>query len=202
MVQREGGRWRRRSGQRMSRGSSYAAAAVLDYRKLYKLDEKSRLLMRDSKKLSEKQRCKLIPIIDDIKICTAIGTASVDEIDRYNILSATFLAMNRCIASLSLVPDVTLVDGRTKIKGFSGAQQPLVKGDDITFVIAAASNIAKFARDNHMRELGARHPEYGFESHVGYGTKRHLDALAVHGAIPDHRKSFAPVARAIEALDN
>ena len=176
-------------------GPVYTAAIILDYDKLFALDEKTRDLIRDSKKLSEKQRTNIIPVIKDIAISYAVQAASVEEVDDLNIIGATFLAMNRSLSSLSRKPDLTLVDGNQEVRGFKGKQRTLVKGDSLAFTIAAASILAKDARDNYMKEVGEAHPEYGFESHVGYGTKKHIDAIAEFGVLPVHRKTFAPVAR-------
>jgi ribonuclease HII len=176
-------------------GPVYSAAVILDYEKLFSLDDKTRDLIRDSKKLSHKQREKIIPIIREIAISYAVQPASVDEIDELNIIGATFLAMNRSLASLSRKPDITLVDGNHEVKGFKGKQRTLIKGDSLAYSIAAASILAKEARDQYMKDMAEIHPEYGFESHVGYGTKKHIDALEQHGVLPLHRKTFAPVAR-------
>ena len=176
-------------------GPVYTAAIILDYDKLYGLDDKTRDLIRDSKKLSVKQRERILPVIKDIAITYAIQSASVEEVDELNIIGATFLAMNRSLASLERKPDITLVDGNQEVKGFKGKQRTLVKGDSLAYTIAAASILAKDARDSYMCEVGEQHPEYGFESHVGYGTKKHIDALAEYGVLDVHRKSFAPVAK-------
>lgn len=176
-------------------GPVYTAAIILDYDKLNELDDKTRDLIRDSKKLSVKQRERILPVIKDIAITYAIQSASVEEVDELNIIGATFLAMNRSLASLERKPDITLVDGNQEVKGFRGKQRTLVKGDSLAYTIAAASILAKDARDSYMCEVGEKHPEYGFESHVGYGTKKHIDALAEYGVLDVHRKSFAPVAK-------
>ena len=176
-------------------GPVTTAAIILDYDKLYELDDKTRDLIRDSKKLSVKQRERIIPVIKDIAITYAIQSATVEEVDELNIIGATFLAMNRSLACLERKPDITLVDGNQEVKGFKGKQRTLVKGDSLAYTIAAASILAKDARDTYMCEVGEKHPEYGFESHVGYGTKKHIDALAEHGVLAVHRKSFAPVAK-------
>lgn len=175
-------------------GPVYTAAVVLDYDKLFALDEKTLDLIRDSKKLSHKQREKIVPIIKDISITYAVQSASVEEVDELNVIGATFLAMNRSLASLSRKPDLTLVDGNQEVKGFKGKQKTLIKGDSLAYTIAAASILAKEARDDYMKEVAETHPEYGFDTHVGYGTKKHIDAIDEFGVLPVHRKTFAPVA--------
>ena len=175
-------------------GPVYSAAVILDYDHLFSLDSSTLALIRDSKKLSEKQREKIIPVIEEIALAHAISSSSVQEIDNLNILGATFLAMNRALASLSRRPDITLVDGNKEIKGYKGKQETLIKGDSLAFCIAAASILAKDARDKYMQNISEKFPDYGFESHVGYGTKKHLEALKEHGVLNIHRKTFAPVA--------
>ena len=131
----------------------YTAAIILDYEKLYELDDKTRDLVRDSKKLSVKQRERILPVIKDIAITYAIQSASVKEVDELNIIGATFLAMNRSLASLERKPDITLVDGNQEVKGFKGKQRTLVKGDSLAYTIAAASILAKDARDSYILKL-------------------------------------------------
>ena len=123
-----------------------------------------------------------------------IAAASVEEIDSLNILRATHLAMARAIEKLDPLPELALVDG-LPVMGLSVPHRAIVGGDALSLTIAAASILAKVTRDRLMVELAARHPEYGFERHKGYGTKAHLDALRRHGPCPAHRKSFAPVAQ-------
>lgn len=178
-------------------GAVYACAVILDYEKLYQLDDELLSLIRDSKKLSTLQRKKIIPVIKEVSLSYAITSASVDEVDSLNVVGATFLAMNRALCSLSLTPDMTLVDGNAKIKGFRGEQKTLVKGDSLAYCIAAASILAKEARDDEMKAAALTYPQYGFDSHVGYGTKKHIEALALYGVLPIHRKSFAPVQKTL-----
>ncbi|WP_445397411.1 ribonuclease HII [Zobellella sp. An-6] len=149
--------------------------------------------LADSKKLSEKKREQLAPLIRERALAWAIGRCSPAEIDELNILHATLLAMTRAVAGLSLQPGFVFVDGN-RCPRLPMAAQAVVKGDDRVAEIAAASILAKVARDQEMIELDARHPQYGFARHKGYPTKDHLAALARFGALPEHRRSFRPVA--------
>ncbi len=176
-------------------GPVYAAAVILDYERIIALEPGVRQLIRDSKTLSRRQRQQILPVIADIAIGQAIATASVDEIDETGILQATFLAMKRAIADLPFKGDLLLVDGNQKISGINMPQKCVVGGDNLCFAIAAASIVAKEARDNFMREQSTLYPVYGFDSHVGYGTKAHMSAMTEYGITPLHRKSFAPVAK-------
>jgi len=145
--------------------------------------------LTDSKKLSDKKRRELFPIIQEQAIAWGIGFASEQEIDEINILQATFLAMERALAQLSVKPDLALIDGNRK-KDFGVEAVTVVKGDSLSANIAAASVLAKVSRDDLMEELAKQYPEYGFEIHKGYGTKAHYAALREHGASPVHRQSF------------
>lgn len=176
-------------------GPVYAAAVILDYERLFALEPGVRQLIRDSKTLSHRQRQQVLPVISELAMGRAIATASVDEIDEVGILKATFLAMKRAIADLPIKGDLLLVDGNQKIAGMDIPQKCVVGGDNLCFAIAAASIVAKEARDNFMREQGTLYPVYGFDSHVGYGTKAHMRAMTEYGITPLHRKSFAPVAK-------
>ncbi|MBY5990671.1 ribonuclease HII [Ferrimonas balearica] len=153
--------------------------------------------LRDSKKLSEKRRAALYDEIREKALAFSLGRASVEEIDRLNILHATMLAMQRAVAGLSVTPGLVRVDGN-RCPDFGGlAAEALVKGDDKEPAISAASILAKVTRDNEMKALDARYPAYGFASHKGYPTAAHLAALAEHGALVEHRSSFKPVRRAL-----
>jgi len=145
--------------------------------------------LTDSKKLSDKKRRELVPIIQEQAIAGGVGVASEQEIDEINILQATFLAMERALAQLSVKPDLALIDGNRK-KDFGVEAVTVVKGDSLSANIAAASVLAKVSRDDLMEELAKQYPEYGFEIHKGYGTKAHYAALREHGASPVHRQSF------------
>ncbi|WP_027001001.1 ribonuclease HII [Eisenibacter elegans] len=147
-------------------------------------------LLRDSKKLTEKQRLTLREEIEREALAWAIGEASHQEIDQYNILQATFLAMHRAIAQLAPVPELLLIDGnRFKPYPFV-AHQCVIGGDDLYYAIAAASILAKTHRDALLKELDAQYPQYGWAANKGYLTKAHREAIAHYGACPVHRQSF------------
>lgn len=148
--------------------------------------------LRDSKKLSAAARERLADTICTHAAAWCVAEASVDEIDRMNILQATLLAMQRAVAGLQTPPDEVWVDGN-RCPDWAWRSQAVVKGDDRVAAIAAASILAKTARDRFMRSLHDAYPAYGFARHMGYGTAAHLAALKMHGACPQHRKSFAPV---------
>ncbi len=143
----------------------------------------------DSKKLSDKRRRELFPIIKEQAIAYGIGLASREEIDEINILQATFLAMGRALSRLSVKPDFALIDGNRE-KDFGLPVMTVVKGDSRSANIAAASILAKVTRDDLMDELAKEYPQYGFEIHKGYGTKAHYEALRTYGASPIHRVTF------------
>lgn len=149
--------------------------------------------INDSKKLSEKKREELFDKI--ISYCdVGIGIASVEEIDEFNILEATFIAMNRAIEDITkdnnVQFDTVLVDGNKLIKKYEGKQEFLIKGDAKSLSIAAASIIAKVTRDRIMLKFAELYPEYHFEKHKGYGTKLHREILLEKGVLPIHRKTF------------
>ena len=143
----------------------------------------------DSKKLSDKRRRELFPIIKEKALAYGIAFADHSEIDEINILQATYLAMERAIAQLSFKPEVALIDGN-RAKDFGLPVQTVVHGDSLSASIAAASVLAKVTRDDAMLELAEKHPGYGFEIHKGYGTKAHYEALRTLGASPIHRMTF------------
>lgn len=153
--------------------------------------------LADSKKLTEKKREKLFDEIQEKALCWCIGRAEPEEIDEINILHATMLAMQRAVAGLSIVPDYVLIDGNRCPK-LSMPSQAVVKGDSLVQEISAASILAKVIRDREMVELDKVFPEYGFAKHKGYPTAYHLEKLAQYGATEFHRKSFAPVRRALD----
>lgn len=148
--------------------------------------------LADSKKLSERQREKLAPLIRERALAWSVAYASVEEIDRLNILQATLLAMRRAVLGLSIPPQLVLVDGlycpQTGINS-----QAIVKGDSKVAAISAASILAKTSRDRLMLQLDERYPQYGFAQHKGYPTAAHLIALGEYGVSDVHRKSFKPV---------
>jgi len=145
--------------------------------------------LTDSKKLTDKKRRELFPIIKEQAVAYGIGLASHDEIDEINILQATYLAMERALAQLPVKPDIALIDGN-RAKDFGLPVRTVVKGDSLSANIAAASVLAKVTRDDLMLELAKQYPEYSFEVHKGYGTKAHYEALRMHGASAVHRRSF------------
>jgi ribonuclease HII len=153
--------------------------------------------LRDSKKLSEKKREYLNLQIQEHALAWAIGRCSPQEIDQLNILQATMLAMTRAVAALSVQPDKVLVDGN-RCPNWHYHSEAIVKGDDLFQQIAAASIVAKVARDNDMVNLHKQYPAYGFDRHKGYPTAAHFAALAEHGPLDCYRKSFKPVQHAIQ----
>ncbi len=142
--------------------------------------------LTDSKKLTDKKRRELYPIIQEQAIAYGIGFASEKEIDEINILQATFLAMQRALDQLSVKPDLALIDGNRE-KDFGIPVKTVVKGDNLSLNIAAASVLAKVTRDDLMLEMAKQYPEYAFDVHKGYGTKAHYAALTAHGPSPIHR---------------
>lgn len=145
--------------------------------------------LNDSKKLSDKRRRELFPMICDQALAYGIAFATEQEIDEINILHATFLAMERALAQLKIRPDLVLIDGNRQ-KDFGLPVKTVVKGDSLSANIAAASVLAKVTRDDFMVRQAEQFPEYGFEIHKGYGTKAHYAALEQYGACPIHRKTF------------
>ena len=143
----------------------------------------------DSKKLSDKRRRELFPIIKENAIAYGIAFATHEEIDEINILQATFLAMERALAQLKIKPDLALIDGNRQ-KDFGINVETVVKGDSRSANIAAASVLAKVTRDDYMEAMAAEYPGYGFEIHKGYGTKAHYEALRNLGPSPIHRMTF------------
>ncbi|MDA1074719.1 MAG: ribonuclease HII [Proteobacteria bacterium] len=151
--------------------------------------------LRDSKKLTEAQRNTLALEIRHRALAVGVGQASVEEIDEFNILRASHLAMRRAIGNLSLPPDLVLVDGNL-LPPLTCPAIALVKGDDRIDAISAGAILAKTERDRQMKVLAELYPQYGFAEHKGYATRAHLAALKKHGPSPIHRRSFAPVREA------
>ena len=145
--------------------------------------------LNDSKKLSDKRRRELYPIIKEQAIAYGIAFATREEIDSINILQATFLAMERAINALQVKPELALIDGN-RAKDFGIPAETVIHGDGLSANIAAASVLAKVTRDDYMIDMAQKYPEYGFEVHKGYGTKAHYGALTEHGPCPIHRMSF------------
>lgn len=151
----------------------------------------------DSKQLSERKREALYPLIIERALAWRIEFVEADEIDALNILQATLLGMRRAVAALSPAAEHALVDGNRVPDGMPCAATAIIDGDASELSIMAASILAKVARDARMRELHVHYPQYGFDRHKGYPSAMHREALQVHGPCPQHRRSFAPVQRAI-----
>lgn len=145
--------------------------------------------LNDSKKLSDKRRRELFPIIQDSALAYGIGFASPEEIDEINILQATFLAMRRAISQLHITPELALIDGNRETD-FGVPCRTVIKGDSLSANIAAASVLAKVSRDDLMLKAAEAYPGYGFEIHKGYGTKAHYAALEEKGPCDIHRRTF------------
>ena len=177
-------------------GPVFACAAILPLEGV-----STRLLgaLDDSKRLSAEVR-EAVALKLRVKAIYAIAEASVEEIDRHNILRATFLAMRRAFEGLPVQPAHAVIDGNMK-PGLPCAETTIVEGDHLSYSIAAASILAKVARDKMMRELHLDHPRYGWQTNVGYGTKEHLAAIDLHGLTPHHRTSFRPVYEQLTLID-
>ena len=145
--------------------------------------------LNDSKKLTDKKRRELMPIIKEKAICYGIAMVDHATIDQINILQATYLAMERALAELHGKADFALIDGN-RAKDFGIPLETVVKGDSLSASIAAASVLAKVTRDDWMNEISKQYPQYGFDIHKGYGTKTHYDAITQYGASPIHRMTF------------
>ena len=163
-------------------GPVYAAAVILPRAAV--IDG-----LNDSKKLTEKKREALFDVITERALTYGIASASVEEIEKLNILNATFLAMHRAIDKLDPIPELALIDGN-RSTGIAMPSRCVVKGDSRCADIAAASILAKVSRDRYMLTLAEKYPQYHFEQHKGYGTKLHYEALREYGPSPEHRPSF------------
>lgn len=146
--------------------------------------------LNDSKKLTEAKREKLFDIIIEKAISYSVAFGTVEEIEEYNILNATFIAMNKAIDGLDAKPDYALIDGNRVPKGITVDCETVVKGDAKSASIAAASVLAKVTRDRLLLRYAEKYPQYGFEKHKGYGTAAHYDAVREYGLCPVHRPSF------------
>ncbi|WP_310427972.1 ribonuclease HII [Chamaesiphon sp. VAR_48_metabat_135_sub] len=151
--------------------------------------------IKDSKKLSARRREMLVPQIQQVALAYNIGIATVAEIDELNILQATLVAMHRAISGLEVTPELCLIDGNKPIPNLDIHQQTLVKGEDRSISIAAASILAKVWRDRLTIELGEIYPMYHLANNKGYGTAAHLIAIEKYGITPEHRQSFSPCHR-------
>lgn len=150
--------------------------------------------VNDSKKLTPKKREEILDRIDKLGVLYGVGFASAAEIDRYNILQATFLAMRRATQKFYNIPNaVALIDGPHPVAGFPLRQQAVIDGDAKSLNIAAASIVAKVLRDRYMAVIDKLYPHYGFAAHKGYGTPKHLAAVQEHGPCREHRKTFSPI---------
>lgn len=174
-------------------GSVVAAAVILD-------PERPIEGLNDSKKLTEKKREKLFVEIQEKALSWSIAEASAKEIDDINILQASLLAMRRAVEGLSIAPEHVLVDGNKVPQGLVVSCDAVVGGDALHAEISAASILAKVTRDRQMVAMDEQYPEYGFAKHKGYPTKAHFEAIAVHGVIDEHRRSYAPVRKVLEQL--
>ena len=172
-------------------GPVVAAAVILD--DLHPIEG-----LADSKKLSPRRRDQLYDEIRAKALCFSIAQASVEEIDQLNILQATMLAMQRAVEALRLKPTLVLVDGN-RLPILDVRAEAIVKGDEKIQEISAASILAKVHRDRLCLEMHTQFPQYGFDAHKGYGTAQHLQALQTWGITPFHRKTFAPVFKAMQA---
>ncbi len=164
-------------------GPVYAAAVILP-------PDFSNDLLNDSKQLTEKQRYELRPIIENSAIAWAVGVVTAEEIDRINILKASFLAMTRAINALSVKPEYLIIDGNRFYNTTGIPYNTIVKGDGKYMSIAAASVLAKTYRDDYMNSIAAEYPAYGWDINKGYPTKKHRAAIAEQGISPYHRKTF------------
>ena len=171
-------------------GPVFAAAVIFE--KGVVIDE-----INDSKKLSEKKREELFDVIKEKALCYAIVSADEKEIDTINILAATLKCFNRAVSALDVTPDIALIDGN-RVGDMPVECQTIVKGDANSMSIAAASILAKVARDRYITEMGEKYPEYNFQKHKGYGTKEHLEAIAKYGPSPIHRLTFKGVRECVK----
>ena len=180
-------------------GSVVAAAAQIDFEKFQSLSSAQKDLFDDSKKLTPAKRQKALECSKKFVVCSSIAEVNADEIDRINILKASLLAMLKAIEGLGLrsAENIVLVDGNQLIPDLSFQQETIIKGDASSISIAVASILAKEFRDQYMKDMDLRYPGYGFAKHVGYGTKFHNEKLIELGPCVIHRKSFAPVRRAL-----
>ena len=175
-------------------GSVVAAAVILDPNNPIEG-------LNDSKKLSEKKREMLFVEIQEKAVAWAIAEASHAEIDQLNILQASLLAMRRVVEALHIQPQHVLVDGNKIPQGLSMSCEAIVGGDALHAEISAASILAKVTRDRQMVVLDQQHPQFGFAQHKGYPTKMHFAAIAEHGVIDQHRRSYAPIKQALAKIN-
>ncbi len=172
-------------------GPVFAAAVILN-------PDKPIEGLRDSKKLTPLERSRLEPMIKERALAWAVAFSTVEEIDRLNILQATLLAMKRAVLALKVEPTLLLIDGN-RMPQMPYRMRTIVKGDDKIPEISAASILAKTAHDRLFETYAIKYPGYGFESHMGYGTKEHVEAIERRGILPIHRKTFEPIASLLKA---
>lgn len=157
--------------------------------------------LNDSKKLTAKKREDLYARLEQERLkgnlYATVGLATAAEIDQINILQATFLAMRRAVEKLPCRPDFAIIDGNREPNNFLCPVQTVIKGDALSVSVAAASIIAKVYRDHLMTDLAKIYPGYGFEKNAGYGTKTHIEGIKKFGITPEHRKSYRPIAEAV-----
>jgi ribonuclease HII len=178
-------------------------AGVVIFKNCLETAQIKALDINDSKKISEKKRELIFEqLIKADFIDYGIGIAESSEIDEFNVLNATKLAMLRAVENLNSTPSMVLIDGNQKVHNLPYPQETIIKGDSKSLSIAAGSIIAKVTRDRIMRHLAAEFPQYGWERNKGYGTKDHSDAIAEHGITEHHRKSFAPIRKYIEDAED
>lgn len=154
--------------------------------------------LKDSKKLSKKQRQKLEAQIQVEAKSIGLGWVSAEEVDQIGLTEAVRLAMNRALKQISPSYDQIIIDGDYNYMPDNPKSEAIIKADDTVPSVSAASIVAKVARDNYMSELNGEYTDYGFEKHVGYGTALHLEKLKLHGVTDQHRKSFKPIAALIQ----
>jgi ribonuclease HII len=175
-------------------GPVFAAACILNFEKINKLSESKKKLIRNSKKLSVKQREEAYEIVIH-NSWYGIGEVDHKIIDEINILHATLLAMRLAVDNLPIVPSFLLVDGKQAIPQVRFSQKTIIDGDNISLSIAAASILAKVSRDRAMLKFHEQYPEYSFDEHMGYGTEKHFQMIVKHGPCPIHRMSFSPFSK-------
>lgn len=175
-------------------GSVVAAAVILDPNNPIEG-------LNDSKKLTEKKREKLFIEIQEKALAWAIAEASAAEIDEHNILQASLLAMRRAVEALAIQPEHVLVDGNKVPQGLTMSCDAIIGGDALHAEISAASILAKVTRDRQMVVLDQQYPQFGFAQHKGYPTKMHFAAIAEHGVIDQHRRSYAPIKQALAKIN-
>jgi ribonuclease HII len=180
-------------------GPVVAACVVIN--KDFKIKNSKLKLVNDSKKIAPKLREYLYDVIISEIPNIGIGIASCTEVDRYNVLQATLIAMERAVKAIDMTPSHLVIDGRNILKNLKVSQQAVIKGDSKIFVIAAASIIAKVERDRIMVKYHKKYPVYGFSQHVGYGTKKHLVNLRKYGPCKIHRYSYLPVIESTKTFE-